>query len=118
MLGDLDYKALSFYLALINSFGVVLCFGYTWQSNKHKANQSAIKDLSDVVAADAKVIEGRFSKIESEIKHLPTIQDIGSVYERVNAIAGTLSKLEGEVGQINNGLHLLHAHLLSSAKGR
>jgi len=118
MLGEVDYKALTFYLALLNTLGTIATFIYAWFSNKHKANASAIEKLSKSMMDDARVIEGRFTKVESDIKHLPTIQDIGSVYERVNAIATTLSKMQGEVGQINSGLNLLHTHLLNSGKGR
>ena len=114
---DIDYKALSFYLQLANSLGVVLVAIYAWISNRHKANASAIKEVSDSILEDMSVIEARFARIESEIKHLPTHNDMGAVYERINTVAETLSALSGEIRQMNAGLKLIHTHLLSKNGG-
>lgn len=115
---DLDYKALSFGLQALNTFGLIVVGVYSWISNRHKANASSIEAVKDQVLEDMTKIESRFARVESEIRHLPTHNDMGAVYERVNEVAETLSALQGQLQQMNSGVQMIHQYLLNQNQGK
>lgn len=111
---EVDYKALSFYLQLANTLGLVLVAIYSWNASRHKANASAIESLRDSVLTDMTLVQSRFATLESEIKHLPTHSDIGAVHEKINDVAKVLSTMNGEIIQMNSGMKLIHQYLLNN----
>lgn len=115
---DLDYKALTFAHQIGNSFGLIAFGIYSWISNRHKANTTAIETINKSIVEDRTSIEKRFTQLEADIKHALTHDDLELVYQRINEMASTLSNLEGHFSQINQGVTMIHQYLLDQGSGK
>ncbi|GBL46263.1 hypothetical protein SFMTTN_2076 [Sulfuriferula multivorans] len=54
----------------------------------------------------------RLMKIETQIEGLPSQNDIGKVYERVQSIDQRISHIEGQFVGSNHTLNLIHEYLM------
>tara|TARA_B100000287_G_C20639422_1_gene782923 strand:- start:175 stop:513 length:339 start_codon:yes stop_codon:yes gene_type:complete len=112
MLDNIDYKALSFWLAFVQTAGTIMVFAYAWITNRQKVNASAIKAIND----DIKKIDKRLIQVESDVEHLPTHQDMAAIHNRINETAEGVNHINGQVTQINQQTQLIVQHLLNQGK--
>lgn len=61
---------------------------------------------------DLKTVDGRLAKAEAELESLPSHEDLGKLYERINALAEGVQRLSGEFSGAKRTLDLLHEFLL------
>lgn len=113
MLENIDYKALTFWFQLAQALITGLVFIYLWLTNRQKANTASIEKMRDAFNRDLNKLDDRMIRVEKDIEHLPTHDDMAKLHTRVNETAQRLTAVEGELKQINNTLHLMHKHLLS-----
>ncbi|WP_027366946.1 DUF2730 family protein [Desulfocurvibacter africanus] len=57
--------------------------------------------------------EKRLSRVESDSSHAPRHGDLSKIYERLNAVAGTVADQGGELRAIRRSLDLINQHLLN-----
>lgn len=55
---------------------------------------------------------GRLMKVETQVVHLPTQDDIGKLYERMRNIDQRISHIEGQFIGANHTLNLIHEYLM------
>ena len=65
--------------------------------------------------SDFKSVENRLSKAETELETMPGHDDLGKLYERINALAEGVQLLSGEFSGAKHTLNLLHEFLLEGA---
>lgn len=108
---DIDYKAAAFWFQFLQALITVAVFLYVWVTNRHKANASSIDELS----TELNEMDDRLIRIEKDVQHMPTHEDMAKIHSRVNETAQRLTSMEGELKQINNTMQLMHKHLLNGA---
>lgn len=86
---------------------------YVFLTNRHRVTTGAIKTLEHDVDRRLDQQNERLTRVEQDIKSLPNHQDIGQVYDRLNAVHGELQKLTGTVGGLTRQLELVNDHLLN-----
>jgi hypothetical protein len=106
-----DYKAAAFWFQVVQAILTAVVFLYVWLTNRHKVNSSSIADLSK----ELNEIDVRLIRVEKDVQHMPTHEDMGAIHNRVNETAQRLTSMEGELKQINNTMQLMHKHLLNGA---
>ena len=112
---DIDYKAAGFWFQLIQALITVAVFLYVWVTNRHKANASSIESMRTELSTELNEMDDRLIRVEKDVQHLPTHEDMARLHSRVNETAQRLTSMEGELKQINNTMQLMHKHLLNGA---
>lgn len=75
----------------------------------------AEKRLS-LLESGLKETDNRLSRAESALEALPGHDDLGKLYERVNALAEGIQALSGEFSGAKHTLNLLHQFLLEGGR--
>jgi hypothetical protein len=99
-----------------------------------KVAQSMIKRYSDQVGAEIKGLRlsqdnmkedmdckfeshaDRLARVESEVLHCPSPDDLARLHSRIDEVSGVLYRLEGESKAQIHTLRLIHEHLLNEVK--
>lgn len=110
-----DYKALAFWFDLIQVVIMAVIGLYAWLSNRHKANSSSIETMRTELSTELNEIDDRLIRVEKDVQHMPTHEDMAKLHSRVNETAQRLTSMEGQLMQINNTVQLMHKHLLNGA---
>lgn len=58
----------------------------------------------------------RLSRVEKDLQHAPSHEDLKRIHARMDEIAGAVSGLQGEFKGANNTLHLIHSYLMNGGK--
>lgn len=110
---ELDYKALGFWLQFIQVAATVLVFLYVWITNRQKVNSDAIEKMREQFSAEVNEIDDRLIRVEQDIKHLPTHEDVSDLRTSIGTTNQNLTELRGTINQINNTVSLMHSYLLN-----
>ena len=110
-----DYKAVAFWFDLIQVVIMAVIGLYAWLSNRHKANSSSIESIKMELSSELNEIDDRLIRVEKDVQHMPTHEDMSKIHQRVSETAQRLTAVEGELKQINNTMQLMHKHLLNGA---
>lgn len=111
---NLDYDAARFWWEVVMTAGLLLNFAYQYITAKSKASKEAI----DHVALTVIDIDKRLTTVESEVEHLPNHEDLGEIHEKVNTIANSMGKIEGELTALNRNFRLLFEDRLNQGNRR
>jgi len=95
-----------FWLDLVQSVGMGGITLWMWAANRRAAQK---KEVDEKLVS----LNNRVTVTEQKIESAPDHDDIGEIYERMDAIGGELKKLVGQFEGVNRTLQLLHEHLLS-----
>lgn len=109
----LDYKALAFWLQLIQAVVTGLVFLYVWLTNRQKVNASAIETLRDDLSRQINDLDDRVIRVEKDVEHLPTHEDMAGLHTRVNEANDNIKEMRGQLSQMNHTLQLINDHLLN-----
>lgn len=111
-----DYKALSFWWMVGQTLFVSALALYTWISNRQKANSSAIERLRDDLTSDLNELDDRVIRVETNILHLPTHEDVGRLHTRINETNESLKHIDGKLTQIDHTTKMINEYLLDRGK--
>ena len=106
----IDYAALRFYLDVVQWVSTVGLGIFVWMKNRTQANTNEVKEVKAGMGA----LENRVIKLETAIKAVPSHDDLGAVYERINDVAENVAELSGKMDGVRGGLDMIHDHLLNS----
>ena len=107
-----DYSAIKFWFGVgqyVLTIGVGL---YVWLGNRFKAKTTEVELLKKSLAT----VEGQVSKLETNMAHTLSHEDLGAVYERINDVSDQVSNLSGKMDGVKSGLDMIHDHLLSEGR--
>lgn len=113
---DTDYKALSFWLQVGQAVITGLVFVYVWITNRQKANTAAIETMRDEIGNELNEIDDRLIRVEKDIEHLPTHEDMAKLHERVNEANENIKHISGQLTQIDYTMKMVNKYLLESGK--
>jgi len=111
-----DYSALRFWFDVAQCFGTIGVAVYVWLSNRTQTNTHEIEKIRKDVAKT----KDRVTKVETDMVHALSHEDLGAVYERitdvskdVTTVSNDVSVLSGKMDSIQGTLDIIQDHLLN-----
>ncbi|MDD2811057.1 DUF2730 family protein [Rhodoferax sp.] len=97
---------------------VVANFGLSWAtafyvhlSSKNKATNDRLERLEAAVHTALALHAERLSQVEATLRVVPTHDDLGKLYRELNETTQQVSRLSGEISQMNDNLRMLLHHM-------
>jgi hypothetical protein len=106
---EIDYSAARFWFDILYWIGLLVVAGYTYLSNKAKANKAAIDRVDTRLHEEIR----RIDVLEQRQAQAPTHDDIGKVYDKLNSINQTLYQMTGEFSGLRRSMELVNDYLLN-----
>lgn len=107
---DLDYKAWSFFLSAVNSFGVLGTIIYVHLTSKQKANAASIEQTNQ----NHNTLTTRVVRVEKTLEHMPSHDDIKALDRRISELAQLVTRMDGVMGQMNRTIIRVDDYLLNN----
>lgn len=113
---DTDYKALSFWLQVGQALITALVFVYVWITNRQKANTAAIETMRDEIGSELNDLDDRLIRVEKDVEHQPTHEDIAKLHTRINESSERLKHIDGKLEQIDRTTQMINQYLIDKGK--
>ena len=84
---------------------------YVHLVNKNKATTDKMEHLDTKASANFANHADRLSRIEATLKVVPTHDDLGKLQRELNETTQQVSRLSGEISQMNDNLRMLLHHM-------
>lgn len=112
----MDYSALDFWwkvsITIINmAIGL-----YLFWDRKNDATTKRIEKMEGEVDRRLDDHGGRLMRVETQVEHLPKVQDMEKLYDRVRTVDQRTGHMEGEFREVRRTLGLIHEYLLTRDK--
>lgn len=108
MTWTLNWTALRFALDLLMLVGVVMVGVYSWWVARNQATKSAI----DLVGERVGSVEDRMTRVERDIRSLPTPSDLYELNQRIATVHGDLREIKGALQGLSRAVDLMNEHLI------
>ena len=108
----MDYEALRFWL---DELHIVIAAGigvYGWLVRRIHVLSGRIRDLGASTDERMDSQDQRLTRVESDIEHGPTRSDFSRIHNRIDEVAASISRIEGESHAAARNIDLIHQHLL------
>lgn len=92
-----DYDAAKFWLAVMNFAVTVLVGLYVWSSNRHRVTNERISELEKGIDVRLDTHDSRLATLEGKVSAAPTHTDLAEIHEKINRVAQSSSRMEGEL---------------------
>lgn len=123
----MDPKELQLWLSIINTLVIWAVAIYTYLANRNRVTNERITSLQGSLSSrvDSLRIDmdhrldghaDRLTRVESDLKHAPTDEDIKRLHSRIDDLAGAMKELGGEFKGANHTLQLIHSFMLQQGK--
>ncbi|MFT3758995.1 hypothetical protein [Thauera sp.] len=123
----MDPKELQLWLSIINTLVIWAAAIYTFLANRNRVTNERITSLQNSLTRNVESLRGdmdsrldrhaeRLTRVESDLKHAPTDEDIKRLHARIDDMAGSLKELGGEFKGANHTLQLIHSYMLQQGK--
>jgi hypothetical protein len=112
----MDYPALKFWLDVVQLAGTFAIGVYVWMSNRQRVTTDAIDRLEGHVDGRLDDHHERLARLEQDLEHAPTHDDLGQLYERINGLKESVQELSGEFKGVRHLLNVIHQHMLHSSR--
>lgn len=106
---DWDYKALTFFLSILNTVAIIVTVIYAHLMNKQKANAESIEQANK----DHRALCTRVVKVEKAMEYIPTHNDVTNLNHRIGELAQAVKKMEGTMGQVEKTVVRVNDYLLN-----
>lgn len=121
----MELKDVQMWLSVANTLVIWIAAIYTYMANRNRVTTERINGLQ---ASLQTRIEGlrsdmdhrmdnhgdRLSRVEKDIQHAPSHEDLKRIHARMDQVGETLASLQGEFKGANNTLHLIHTYLMTT----
>ncbi len=116
-----ELQAVLALLSIVNMLGLWAVAIYTWQANRKRVTNERITSLQNAMDksmhnlnAALEMQGGRLTRVERDLKHAPTHDDLKRLHARIDEVNGSIRSLEGEFKGANSTLQLIHQYLLNN----
>jgi hypothetical protein len=109
---ELDYDAMKFWFDVFLSICLVASLIYNWIDKKSRVNKAEIEVLTSEMIA----INNRLLVVEADMRAMPSHEDLGRLYERINGMSADVSEMAGAIKAMTNQLSMINQHLISEGK--
>ena len=113
---DIDYKALGFWFQVLQAIITAVVFIYFWLTNRQKANTAAIEQMRKDFNSELNAIDDRLIRVEKDIEHLPTHDDMAALHSRINETSESLKHIDGKLNQIDRTTQMINQYLIDKGK--
>lgn len=104
-----DYTAMRFWFD-VGQYIITIAIGvYVWVGNRVNAKSKEVMCLKQ----DIGVINQRVTRLEGEVGHFLSHEDLGSVYDRINDISDQVSNLSGKMDGVKGAMDMIQSHLIN-----
>jgi hypothetical protein len=87
---------------------------YVYLSNRQRISSARLRKMEDHIDTRLDDHDQRLTRVEAACGHAPTHEHLGQMYERMNGISGQVEKLTGKVEGLQEGVQMIHEHLLKN----
>lgn len=108
----MDYEAWRFWIDILQALLTAGIGVYVWLVNRTRVNAARIRKMEDDIDGRLDDTEHRLTKVETAVEHGPSRQDLGKIHKRLDEVAQTVSRIEGENHAMARNIDLIHQHLL------
>ena len=108
----MDYEAWRFWIDGLQTVLTAALGVYVWLVNRTRVNAARISKMEDEIDGRLDEAENRLTKVESDVEHGPTRNDLGRIHTRIDDVAAAVARIEGESHAATRSLDLIHQHLL------
>lgn len=123
----MELKDVQMWLQITNTLVIWIAALYTYFANRNRVTNERITSLQaslqtrlDSMRTDMDHrLDGhgdRLSRVEKDMEHAPSHEDLQRIHARMDEVSATLSSLQGEFKGANNTLHLIHTYLMTGGK--
>lgn len=123
----MEVKDLQTWLQITNTLVIWMAAIYTYFANRNRVTNERISALQANLQARIESIRGdmdhrldsqadRLSRVEKDLEHAPSHDDLKRMHARMDEVAGALHGLQGEFKGASNTLHLIHSYLMTGGK--
>lgn len=103
---------IALWLRVFEMGAMVVVAVYSWILSRTKANKTAI----DGIASEVHGVQKRLTRLETDVKHLPSHHDMAALHEKVNGVSRCMENVRGELTGISRTLALIQQALLEDRK--
>jgi len=100
---------IKFFWQVGNTLITALIGVYLYLTNRHRVTNERISALENDMDGRLDTHSDRIAEIEGRIAAMPTHNDLAKLYDKLNRVAESSSRMEGELKGINDTLRLLLA---------
>lgn len=103
----IDFAQIMPYLVaanIVSTWGVGF---YAHLVSKNKATDDRVAELEAQIAAGKQAHAERISRLEVICEKAPTHADLAAVYEKLNRVVESSSRMEGQLGGVADSLRLI-----------
>lgn len=112
----IDNETMRTWLQVVAVLGMpIMSMIYTWIATRDKDNSQHIKAVESVLSAQIAEQAVRLERLEMEVKHRPSHDDLSKLYDRLNEHGREVARMSGELIHMNDNLRML-VHQLKSEK--
>lgn len=119
-----DYPAMKFWWDVFITICLVSIAIYSWIKGRHAANAQDIDRVREWVRTELDIVDGhhqtlrdRVAKVEGELAHVPTHDQIAKLAAQLGNLHGDLSKAIGGLEAMTHQMALVQKHLLRNPNG-
>lgn len=98
--------------------------GWLWLGRSHKATLKRIDEVEanfgerfSTYEQRCLVKHERITRLESQIGEMPSHDDLGRIYDRINAVSGDVREMKGTLEGTAKSVDRLHRYLLEHDRG-
>lgn len=129
----MDYQQLKFWFDILQTLVIAAIGIQQWLYRRQSATISGINRIEANSNEKINDLQTRVTRVEENVKHSPTHDDLGKIYEELKRtnntfnknlteILGSVKRLEGEFASFSktasNQLSILHQNELSKGNGK
>jgi len=114
---------LSLIVDVVWKLGTLIGFGWMYIANRNKVTNARIGQLETEFGEKMDTHGNRLSRLEQDVQHSPTHDDLGKLYERMNglehrlgdridSVNGAIKRIEGENASQTRILNLVYESLI------
>lgn len=103
----MDFAQITPYVAAANFVLTWVIGFYVHLVNKNKVTDDKIAELEAQIANDKRQHAERISRLEVIAEKAPTHADLATVYEKLNRVAESNSRMEGQLDGVADTLRLI-----------
>lgn len=92
--------------------GTLLGFGWMYLANRDKVTNARISKLEGDLDDKLDDHGNRITSLETQQRQAPTHTDLASLHTRINEVAGSLKRIEGESAAQTRILNLVYESLI------
>lgn len=119
-----DYGKWRFFFELFLFFWNIALGVWLWMNRSHKelsqriaAVEKSTHERIDGYEERCSAKKERITRLESQVKELPNHNDLGRIYDRINAVGGDLREMKGILDGTAKSVERLHRYLLDHDRG-